>query len=155
MDATDAYWATKLVLRFERPILKAIVAEARLSDPDAARYLLDTLVARRDATGRAFLDAVSALDDFALTSDRLCMTDLALRYGLAGPGSVEWLKGSTVTFSHTTDARGRLCVRVPAEQDYVVFRMRIRRSDGTRPAMELHFATTDRPHLIGLVRVAP
>jgi hypothetical protein len=155
MDATDAYWAAKLVVRFERPILQAIVAEARLSDPDAARYLLDTLVARRDAIGRAYLDAVSALDDFSLTRDRLCMSDLALRHGLARPGTVEWLKGSSVTFSRPTDGRGRLCVRVPAQEDYVVFRMRIRRSDGTRPAMELHFATSNEPRLIGLVRVAP
>jgi hypothetical protein len=154
MDATDAYWAAKLVLRFERPILQAIVAEARLSEPDAARYLVDTLVARRDAIGQAFLDAVSALDDFTLSADRLCMTDLAVRYRLARPGTVEWLTGSSVSFRRPTDARGRLCVRVPAQNDYVVFRMRIRRGDGERPAMELHFATRGRPHLIGLVRVA-
>lgn len=154
MDASDAYWAAKLVMRFDHPMLQAIVTEAKLSDPEAARYLLSTLIARRDAIGQAFIDAVSALEDFALTGDRLCMTDLAARYGFARPGTVEWLNGSSVTFSQRAGARGRLCVRVPAQSAYVVFRMRIRRADGVRPTMELHFATNGKPRLLGLIRVA-
>ena len=81
------------------------------------------------------------------------MTDLAARYGFARPATIEWLNGSRVTFSLGADARGRLCVRVPPQSPYVVFRMRVRRADGVRPAMELHFATTDRPRLLGLIRV--
>src|SRR5690349_24311134 len=59
MDATDAYWGAKLVMRFDRPMLEAIVAQAQLSEPAAAHYLVDTLLARQRAIGRTFLDAVT------------------------------------------------------------------------------------------------
>ena len=154
MDASDAYWGAKLVLRFTRPIIEAIVAEGKLSEPAAARYLVDTLVARRDAVGRAYLDAVSPLDDFALTSERLCMTDLAVHYGFAKSSTVEWLKGSEVRAARRTDARGRVCVRLSTGDDYTVFRMRVRRGEAERPPLELHFKAGKSPRILGIVRVA-
>lgn len=156
MDATDAYWGAKLVMRFTRPMLEAIVAEGKLSEPAAARYLVDTLVARRDAVGRAYLDSddVSPLDDFSLTADRLCMTDLGVRYGFAKPSTVEWLRGSEARAARQTDASGRLCVRLSTGDDYAVFRMRVRRGDDERPPMELHFKAGHRPRILGIIRVA-
>lgn len=154
MDAVDAYWGAKLVMRFERAHLEAIVAEGKLSEPEAARYLVDTLLARRDAIGRAYLDALSPLDELLLTPGRLCMTDLALRYGLVKSGTVEWLgKGSDVRLSRALPPSGRLCVRVSEQSDaYTVFRMRVRRPDGARPAMELHFKAGPKPRILGLIR---
>lgn len=154
MDAADAYWGAKLVLRFTRPMIEAIVAEGKLRQPEAASYLVDTLVARRDAVGRAFLDAVSPLDDFALTSERLCLTDLSVRYGFAKPSTVQWLKGSEVRAARQTDARGRVCVRLSSGDDYTVYRMRVLRGDDELPAMEVHFKAGQRPRILGIVRVA-
>ncbi|HEY6077375.1 MAG TPA: hypothetical protein VIW29_01145 [Polyangiaceae bacterium] len=155
MDASDAYWAAKLVMRFDRPLLDAIVGEASLSEQAAATYLVDTLLARRDAIGKAYVEAVTSLDDFQLSSTQLCMTDLSVRYGFAKTGSVEWLSGSTLRYSLPLRADGRLCVRVPRGDAYTVFRMRVRRSDNdVRPAMELHFKAGERPRILGIVRVA-
>jgi hypothetical protein len=155
MDLSDGYWGAKIVMRFDRPILEAIVAEGKLSEPRAARYLVDTLLARRDAIGRAYLNAVSALDEFTLTSEQLCMTDLALHYGFASAGRVEWLNGSKVTASRALNADGRVCVRAPRNDDYTVYRMRVVRGDSTRPPLELHFKAGAQPRILGIVRVAP
>jgi hypothetical protein len=155
MDASDAYWAAKLVMRFERPMIQAIVAEGKLTNKEAEAYLIDTLVARRDAIGRAYLDRVSALDDFQLTSRRLCMTDLATFYGFADGGHVEWLSGGEVRKTMPIGARGRTCVELrDAGEEYTVYRMRIRRGSDTRPPLELHFKAGSRPRILGIVRVA-
>lgn len=154
MDASDAYWAAKLVLRFDRALLEAIVAEGKLSNADAERYLIDTLLARRDAIGRVYLDQVSPLDDFELTAKRLCMTDLALRYGFASHSTVEWLRAGEVQLALPTGRHGRVCVNLRGGDEYTVFRMRVRRPDGPRPALELHFKAGARARILGLVRVA-
>jgi hypothetical protein len=154
MDASDAYWAAKLVMRFDKPLLEAIVAEGKLSDPLAAKFLVSTLILRRDAIGRAYIDAVSPLDDFALTEDRLCMTDLSVRYGFARQGSVEWLDGSEVKVTRPVGADGRICVKLKHGDGYTVFRMRVRRGDDERPPMELHFKAGSEPRILGIIRVA-
>lgn len=154
MDASDAYWAAKLVLRFDEPLLEAIVEAGQLSDPLAARFLVSTLIQRREAIGRAYLDAVTALDEFALTSDRLCMTDLAVKYGFARGGRVEWLKGSEVRASVPIDRSGRVCVRLRHGDGYTIFRMRVTRDSRSRPPMELHFNARPAASILGIVRVA-
>ncbi len=154
MDAADAYWGAKLVMRFDRPILEAIVAEGKLSEPAAARYLLDTLIARRDKVAHAYFEQVSPLDDFAITAQQFCMTDLSVRYGLERSGIVEWLKGSSVTASRAVNADGRVCVRAPRNDDYTVYRLRVRRGDKTHPPLEIHFKAGSQPRILGLVRSA-
>jgi hypothetical protein len=156
MDASDAYWAAKLVMRFDRPLLDAIVGEANMSDQTAATYLVNTLLARRDVIGKVYIESASSLDEFELSASSLCMTDLSMRYGFARGGSVEWLSGSDVRFSRPLSPHGRLCVPVPRSDAYTVFRMRVRRgTHDTRPPMELHFKAGDRPRVLGIVRVAP
>jgi hypothetical protein len=154
MDASDAYWAAKIVMRFDKPLLEAIVAEGKLSDPLAASYLVNTLIARREAVGRAYIDAVSPLDEFSLTKDRLCMTDLSVRYHFARRGTVEWLSGSDVRAAREVPADGRLCVKLKHGDGYTVFRMRVRRGDEHRPPMELHFKAGAEPRILGIIRVA-
>ncbi|MFQ5805281.1 MAG: hypothetical protein ACE5I3_02390 [Phycisphaerae bacterium] len=49
MTEADAAWIIARIARLERPHLEAIVAEARLSSPDDAKLLVDTLLQRREA----------------------------------------------------------------------------------------------------------
>jgi hypothetical protein len=154
MDASDAYWAAKIVMRFERPLLEAIVAQGQLSEPAAVSYLIDTLLARRDALGRAYLDAVTPLDEFSFSNGRLCLTDLATFYGFAEGGQIEWLTGSEVGAAVAIGSKGRACVKLRAGDGYTVFRMRVRRGSETRPPMELHFKAGSRPRILGIIRVA-
>jgi hypothetical protein len=154
MDEADAYWAAKLVMRFDRPLLEAIVAQGRLSDPSAAAYLVDTLLARRDAIGKAFLDAVTPLDDFRLGAGAFCTTDLATRYRLAARGTVEWLQGSRVVARAEEQPNGRVCVALPHHERYTIYRLRVRRGNSVRPPMEVHFKGGPRPRILGILRVA-
>ena len=81
MDAADAYWAAKIVARFDRPILEAVVAEGQLSHPKAAKYLVDTLLKRRDKVGRAYLETVTPLDRFEIRNHNVCAVDLGMLHG--------------------------------------------------------------------------
>jgi len=155
LDAADAYWGAKLVLAFTRPMLEAIVAEGKLSHPQAARYLVDVLMQRQKKIGRAYLEAVSPLDDFTLDERGLCAVDLGLRYGLASYGSVSALdQHDEVVARYTAAADGRVCIPVRQREGYTVYRLRVERGRDLKPALEVHFRAGKQPRLLGLVRVA-
>jgi hypothetical protein len=155
MDAADAYWGAKLVMRFTRPTLEAIVAEAQLSSPDAARYLVDALMERRERIGRAYLDAVSPLDGFRISERALCMVDLAIHHGVATQGIVERSDRSGAVWQRVTlDARGRACLPIDDERGYRIARLRVRRGKQRRPPMEVHYRAGPDPRVLGIVRVA-
>ena len=84
-DDLDKLWAAKILIRFTRAQLRAVVETARLSDPRAVEYITDALVERQRATARHWFSRTSPLDRFA-TDDRagsLCFDDLLLAYRLA------------------------------------------------------------------------
>jgi hypothetical protein len=85
-DRFDKFWAAKILIRFSREQIRAVVESGRLSDPRAVDYLTDTLVARQRATARYWFERVNPLDHFAAvnasTRAALCFDDLALRYQL-------------------------------------------------------------------------
>ena len=65
--------------------IRAMVATGQYSDPRAVDYITRALIARRDKIGRAFLNGVLPLDDFAVRNNRLVFEDLAVKYGFAQP----------------------------------------------------------------------
>ena len=137
----DHFWAAKLVMRFDRPILEAIVKEAQISAPEAAAYLIDTLMARRDAVGRAFLGEVTPLDEWTIEGDRVCAVDLWVRHGFGEPEPVIDGEGH----AHTVEKTGRVCIPLPASDDYTVIKLRA----GDRPYLELH---VKGGRILGLIR---
>jgi len=48
----DAFWGAKIMIRFTREQLGAIVEQAGYTDPRAAQYMLDALVERQRKTAR-------------------------------------------------------------------------------------------------------
>jgi hypothetical protein len=88
-DRFDSFWSAKILMRFTRDQLRAAVTAGELTDPRAADYLVDTLVARQRATGAYWFRQVNPLDRFAISPLRdgqaLCFDDLALAHGLATP----------------------------------------------------------------------
>jgi hypothetical protein len=62
----DNFWAARRVMAFSDDMIRAIAKTGRFSSPVAEKFLADTLIARRDKIGRAFLPAVNPLVDFAL-----------------------------------------------------------------------------------------
>jgi hypothetical protein len=154
MDPADAFWGAKLVLRFDRALLESIVKQARMSDPAAAAYLVDTLLARRAKIGRAYLDGVTPLDDFTIEPGRLCAVDLGVLYGLAKQGVVEALDADdNVLARYTVAADGRVCLPVREHGRYAVYRLRVARGTKRTPPLEVHWKSGERRRVLGIIRV--
>ena len=87
MDAADAFWAASIAARFSDQMIKSIVEVARLSDPDAAAYLADVIIRRRDKVVAHWLTGTNPLDRF--TAERrdgrvdVTFEHAAIRHGLA------------------------------------------------------------------------
>jgi hypothetical protein len=154
MDAADAYWGAKLVMRFDRPLLEAIVKKAQLSDPEAAAYLVDTLLARRTKIGKAYLEAVTPLDNFTIEQDRLCAVDLGIVYGLTKHSVVEALDESNdVAERYTVGPGGRVCIPVREHGRYAIYRLRVTRGKEPKPPLEVHFKTGAARRILGIIRL--
>jgi hypothetical protein len=68
MRADDAFWAARRVMAFSDDAIRAVVSTGQLADAEAERYLIDVLIKRRDAIGRAYLPAINPIVDPALTA---------------------------------------------------------------------------------------
>jgi len=80
MSATnlDGYWGAKIMMAFTDEHIKAIVKEAKYSDPRAEEYMIQTLIKRRDKTGRYWYNKVNPLDKFKVDKHVLNFDDLAV-----------------------------------------------------------------------------
>ena len=146
-DAADSYWAARLVMRFDRPLLEAVVATAQLSEPAAARYLVDTLLARRAKIGAAYLDGVTPLEQLEIREGKLCGVDVARMYGVARDGAL--VIGDT---AHPIAPDGKVCAPLPLAPGYHLLRMHIKRAHGRTPPLELHCVGGPRSRVVGIVR---
>jgi hypothetical protein len=163
-DRFDAFWGAKLIMRFSRAQLAAIVDEAQLTDPRAAAYLVDTLVARQRTTARYWFERVAPLDRFAMDGARLCFDDLLLAYRLDEPVTryeVEIYdragKPAAAPFYLAPGAGGRTCtaaLRTGRDASaYTIVRLRVLRGDEPMPDVRVHLARVDGAlSVIGLRR---
>ncbi len=153
-DANDNYWAAKLILRFDRALLTAIVRTGQLSDPLAEKYLIDTLEARRDKVGQAYVQSLTALDHFTINERELCMIDLSVRHRLVTSDLVEVVDDNDVAvWDRLVDDRGRLCIPIPGDDEYRFYRLRTRRRLELTPMMQVHFRGGRNPRVLGVVRI--
>jgi hypothetical protein len=86
LDAADAFWAASILSRFSDTMIRAVVEQAQLSNPGAARYLSDIIIKRRDKTVRWGVTATNPLDRFEIRGGRapeLAFDNLAARLGYA------------------------------------------------------------------------
>jgi hypothetical protein len=86
MTADDAFWAARLVSKFNDEAIRAVVAKARYSEPGAAEHIASTLIKRRDKVLRAWLTGVNPLVNARLSSDGvLTFENAAVDAGVAKP----------------------------------------------------------------------
>lgn len=83
----DGFWGARMVMTFTEGQIRAAVESGQYSDPEAAEYLIETLVARQRIVGEYWFSRVPSLDKFNLAKSEqggaaLCFSDLALRSGL-------------------------------------------------------------------------
>ncbi|HQV31857.1 MAG TPA: hypothetical protein PKV71_08275 [Calditrichia bacterium] len=81
----DAFWGAKIVMSFSDEAIRAIVEEARMSNPAAAEHLIETLIRRRDKIGRHWFSRINPVDRFRFEADSnlIRFDDLALLAGFA------------------------------------------------------------------------
>ncbi len=152
-DQADKYWAAKLVLRFDKRLLRALVRTGQLDDPAAEQYLVHTLYERGRIIGHRYLEAVTPLDHFTVERERLCAVDLSVYHGLVTSGLVEVLDADDeVAYDVLVGPHGRVCIPIHADSDYRVYRLRIRRRSREHPVMQVHFKGGKQPRVLGVIR---
>jgi hypothetical protein len=96
MDAADAFWAARIASRFTDPMIRAIVETGQLSNPEAARFLTDVIIRRRDKVVAYWISRTNPLDTFAVGRNdaglELTFDNAAVRLRLAESASytVRW-----------------------------------------------------------------
>jgi len=104
MRADDAFWAARIVARFNDAMIRAIVEKARYSDPQATDYMTQTLIKRRDKVLRTWLNRVNPVVDPALNArGSLTFGNAAVAAGVAEPPTsytLQWFR-----FDNATDTR--------------------------------------------------
>jgi hypothetical protein len=163
-DRFDAFWAAKILIRFTPAQLRALVETGQLSDPRAAEYVTETLVARQRATAAYWFARVNPLDRFAAYRDRLCFDDLAVAYRFAAATTTRYEVGrhdrraqrlGTSAAAGTAD--GRVCVPLALASDgdgYTMVRIATTRP-GFTGATVVHIARdpgSNAPRVIGIWR---
>ena len=66
MTANDAFWAARIIMAFTKEHLQAAIDEAHYTDPEAAAFLLKTLIERQKKIGEYCFSLVNPCDDFAI-----------------------------------------------------------------------------------------
>ena len=85
MDEADAFWAANLMTYFTDEVIRAVVATGQISDPEAAAYLTNTLIKRRDKCIRYWIRQTNPLDRFEVNGDgsEVRFDNAAFRVGAA------------------------------------------------------------------------
>lgn len=165
-QAEDLFWGAKLVMRFERETIAALVAAGELGSPAAAAHLEEALWRRRESIGRTWMEALSPLDELSVASGRLCAVDLGVRHGLATEGVLErlpadyWPDEDDRHRPHTVESQrvasdGRVCLPARGKGEYTVDRLRIRRGREVKPVMQVHYQAGTAPRILGVIRREP
>ncbi len=101
MRADDAFWAARIVAKFDEPMIRTIVEKARYSDPRSTDYITRVLVKRRDKVLRHWLNQVNPIVDIALSpAGRLTFGNAAVAAGAATPAagySLQWFRFDNLT----------------------------------------------------------
>jgi hypothetical protein len=79
----DAFWAARIVSRFEDEAVRAIVKEGDFRAPEAENHLVHMLIRRRDKIVNRYFRAQNPLADFRMAGDVLVFTNYGERARLA------------------------------------------------------------------------
>ncbi|HSR49377.1 MAG TPA: hypothetical protein VLV83_01035 [Acidobacteriota bacterium] len=79
----DAFWAGKVLMRFTREELQAIVETGQFSRGYEEEYFLKSLIGRQQKCGRWALNVVNPLDGFRMEAGKLRFTNLSQYYGFS------------------------------------------------------------------------
>jgi hypothetical protein len=90
MENEDAFWATKIVMRFNDEMVRALVQTGELIDKEGENYLIQTLIRRRDKIVKYYLSQLNPLDEFAIVNNELSFKNLGQDAGLASSATYQY-----------------------------------------------------------------
>ena len=108
MRPEDAFWAARIIARFDEPAVRAIVEKGRYSDPAAVDFIVRTLMERREKVLRAWLTGVMPIVDPALGAEGLTFRNAAVDAGVANAPDayrVTWYAFDNATGAHTREGQ--------------------------------------------------
>jgi hypothetical protein len=154
----DTYWAAKKVMSFSDEHIRAIVAEARYSDPEAASWIVKYLIHRRDIIGKTYFSKVLPLDNFAVRDGRLQFEDLEVKYGfVTAPREyqAEWSRFDNEAESHSP-LPGARSLDLPSEAstapEGAYFAARLHAGDPSKTVTVYLRQTPQGPSVVGIDR---
>ena len=102
MQDDDAFWAAAIVHGFGDDAVRAAVATGELGDPESERYLVDTLIRRRDKIVAYYFARTNPLAGFDVFGGALLFRNLGEEAGLgrAETYDVEWSDFDNATGRH-------------------------------------------------------
>ena len=95
-------------MAFTDEAIRALVGEAKFSDPEATRLLTEYLITHRDRIGETYFAKVLPLDNFLIEDGRITFEDLQIKYGLGRQARLQSTGGhaSTTTRKSTLRSTG-------------------------------------------------
>jgi hypothetical protein len=132
MNAEDAFWAARIVSRFDDAAVRAIVETGELDDPEAESYLVRTLIERRDKIVAHWLTGLAPLGEFAVEaaapSQRLSFANLGENAGLgqATGYRYEWFEFDNLSQARTPITGGETAAAAIAIPDHTAEYMVVR-----------------------------
>ena len=97
----DRFWAARIVSTFSDDAIKAVVGTAKYSDPQAAAYIVDTLLARRSKVLTSWLTGINPIVDAELNAEGVLTFRNAAELAAVATAperyTVEWLRFDNAT----------------------------------------------------------
>jgi hypothetical protein len=115
--ADDLFWGARRVMAFTDEMIGAAVASASYSDERAARYITETLIARRNLIGRAWLTGINPIVDPSFDGRLLSFRNAAVDAGVASPP--EAYRVTWFSFDNATSETIRLGDTTASEEGMV------------------------------------
>ena len=159
VDAGDAFWAARIIMRFTDAQLRAAVEEGHYADPRAVDYLTRILGERARQTAAAYLELASPLEHFEVGATGVCFSDLT-RTLFADVVATTYVArsydrdGKALGEAKSDSPTARACVQVPLATGYTIVNVSAVRDGVTLPPVHLHLDGADH-HVIGLRRGEP
>lgn len=137
----DTFWGARIVSRFSDDAIKAVVETAKYSDPEATRYMTQTLIARRNKVVQRWLNATNPVVNPTLSaSGALTFDNAAEQAGVAQPAehyTLAWSRFDNVLGTHAplgtdqtvTTTAGQAPADLLTSSEYVAVTIRAFRAD--------------------------
>jgi hypothetical protein len=148
MTNLDGYWGAKLVMSFTDDQIRAAISTAQYSNPEAAEYLIRTIIERRNIIGRYWFAKMPPIDHFEIRTNEqgvqtLCFQDLAIACGLAGAETTRYafhFKSGDQVLEKGEFAGSTTCVKLPeteqvtnsAFNQYMEFQIQLKRNANSK-----------------------